>query len=211
MATLIEDCPYCAAKAMTFNAAHAVGNTMRSNQWNVLLTCGGCSRGIVALLDDGGRTRNPCEHLGDLRSRDFRGSSFHVLEIEPHPKPTDVPEHLPPAVAKAFKEGCEVLNLSADAAFGMFRKALELGLKDLSPDIEAYKLHKRIDAMAAKGLLTESLRDWSHHLRLDANEMIHEEGVSDVAHAREIESFTRFVLIYLFTLPQSVFLARGQA
>lgn len=210
MATLIHDCPYCAAKAMTFNVAHAAGHMMLANHWNVLLTCGGCGCGIVALIGDGGRGNSPVQHMGDLRTKDLRGWAFHVLEIEPRPKPTDVPEHLPPAVAKAFKEGCEVLNVSADAAFGMFRKALELGLKDLSPDVEAYKLHKRIDAMAARGLLTESLKDWSHHLRLDANEMIHEEGKSDTAHAREIESFTRFVLIYLFTLPQSVVLARGQ-
>lgn len=208
MATLIHDCPYCSAKGITFNSITAASDLHRSGGWNLFLICSGCSRGIVAHVHDQGRSRTPHSHSLDLRLKDASGAGVTIWDIEPKSKATDIPQHLPDAVAKAFKEGCEVLSLSADAAFGMFRKALEIGLKDLSPEVEAYKLHKRIDLMAEKGLLTASLKEWSHHLRLDANEMLHESGKSDKDHALEIQNFTKFVLMYLFTLPESVRLAQ---
>lgn len=207
MATLIHDCPYCNAKSMTFTAVHGAKNPSQGNDWNVLLVCAGCGKAVIAFVNDKGTGRDPTKQQTDLRRADQFGG-FIVLGIEPRPVPDEIPDHLPPAVAKAFKEGCEVLKVSADASYGMFRKALELGLKDLSPEVDAYKLHKRIDLMADKGLLTKSLQEWSHHLRLDANEMIHEGTQSDKDHALEIQNFTKFVLTYLFTLPESVRLAR---
>lgn len=137
-------------------------------------------------------------------------TNFVLLEVHPKAAATEVPDHLPAPVAKAFKEGSDILGKSPSGACAQFRKALELGLKDKSPEIDAWKLERRIEKMAQEGLLTEALKDWAHKLRLDGNGAVHDlEDISRDA-AKEMESLTRFVLMYLFTLPESVRLAQAK-
>lgn len=203
MATLIHDCPYCGASRSTFNVVNAVAMPTKRNTWTVFLTCNNCWNGIVAKVFDGGTGQSPVNHPASLDAENppYR---FTVLDIRPRASVADIPGHLSDSVAKCFKEGCDVLRISPSAACSQFRKTLELALKDLSPDIEAWKLEKRIDQMAQRGLLTESLKTWAHKLRLDGNGSVHEDA--DVTHefAMQMESLTRFVLLYLFTLPRSV-------
>lgn len=211
MATLIHDCPYCGAKEMTFTALHASGHKTMRVTWNVLLTCAGCGGGVVAVVQDAvGAGYDPMQHPTDLKIKSIIGARYDVLSIEPKAQPIDIPEHLPPTVAKAFKEGCDIIKMAPNSACAAFRRALELALKDLSPDIDAWKLEKRIDRMAAEGKLTPALKDWAHQLRLDGNVAVHEDEAT-IEEAKQIESLTRFVLLYLFTLPESVRLARPSA
>lgn len=150
------------------------------------------------------------DHPGEIIIRDANGHGYTVVDVQPKANPTEIPAYLPPNVAKAFKEGCDVLKIAPNAACGAFRRALELALKDLSPDIDAWKLEKRIDKMATEGKLTSALRDWAHKLRLDGNQAVHEEDVTQ-SEAKEVESLARFVLMYLFTLPESVKRAQGES
>ena len=210
MAVLIHDCPYCGARDMTFTARHAVQDQRAKGFWSVLLSCQACQRCVVAHCSDMSTGRNPCDHQTDLASRDSLGYSVAVADIQPRAAVSEIPDHLPPAVAKAFKEGCDILGKSHSGACAQFRKALELGLKDKSPEIDAWKLERRIEKMANEGLLTEALKDWAHKLRLDGNGAVHDlEDISREA-AQEMESLTRFVLMYLFTLPESVRLAQAK-
>lgn len=204
MATLIHDCPHCGAVNMSFAAVHGFQSPIEQYCWSVHLICQACFRGVVAMISDGGIGRNPIEHPGDLMRTDARGYKCIVMDVWPKSPSTNVPESLPDNVAKAFKEGCEVLNQSPSAACSQFRKTLELALKDKSPDIEAWKLEKRIEKMADTNLLTPALKDWAHKLRLDGNDAIH--VLEDVTreYAQEMERLTRFVLLYLFSLPESV-------
>lgn len=141
------------------------------------------------------------QHPGDFT---HSPGHFIVRAIHPKPRQAEVPPHLPELVAKTFKEACAILLASPTGACALFRKALELGLKDLSPDIDAFKLEKRIDRMAAEGKLTPALRDWAHRLRLDGNDAIHGMGDTTTEEALELQSLTKFVLTYLYTLPHSI-------
>lgn len=204
MATYKHDCPYCGAKNSTFTVAGEHKHLAKSYTWSVLLICGSCGHGAVAEINDHGHGTTPMKHPHDLTLREQHGGVFSVVGLYPkvlHPK---VPSYLPDAVAKAFREGCEILDVSPDAAKGMFRKSLELGLKDLSPDVDAWKLEKRIDKMASLGLLTVDLKDWAHELRLDGNDAMHDSGETTKEDAIQTRELTRFVLMYLYTLPESV-------
>jgi hypothetical protein len=150
------------------------------------------------------------KHPHDLTLREQHGGVFSVVGLYPQVLQPSVPSHLPDAVAKAFREGCEILDVSPDAAKGMFRKSLELGLKDLSPDVDAWKLEKRIDKMAGLGLLTVDLKDWAHELRLDGNDAMHDSGDTTKEDAIQTRELTRFVLMYLYTLPESVKFMRSK-
>lgn len=204
MASYTHDCPYCAAKNSTFTVAGEHKHLAKAHAWSVLLICGACGNGAVAEVSDNGNRTPPLKHPHDLTLRDQHGGVFTVLGLYPRVQLPSIPEHLPDTVAKAFREGCDVLSVSPDAAKGMFRKSLELGLKDLSPDVDAWKLEKRIEKMAALGLLTADLKDWAHELRLDGNDAMHDSGVTTKEDAIQTRELTRYVLMYLYSLPESV-------
>ncbi|MGI4814127.1 MAG: DUF4145 domain-containing protein [Janthinobacterium lividum] len=54
------------------------------------------------------------------------------------------------------------MRRSPTAAAAMFRRSVELALRDLTADVEAWKIEKRIDKLAADGRVAQALRDWVH-------------------------------------------------
>lgn len=86
----------------------------------------------------------------------------------------------------------------------MYRRCLEVALKAFSPDVEAWKLEKRIDKLAAEGRITTDLKTWAHRVRLDGNDALHEEEQFTKEAATELAEFTQLLLIYLYTLPEKI-------
>ncbi|WP_322010888.1 DUF4145 domain-containing protein [Paraburkholderia sp. J12] len=80
----------------------------------------------------------------------------------------------------------------------------EIALKVFSPDVEAWKLEKRIDKLAAENRITKDLQTWAHRVRLDGNDALHEEEEFTKEAATELSEFTRLLLIYLYTLPEKI-------
>ena len=95
-----------------------------------------------------------------------------------------------------------------DAAGLMFRRALEAGLKIKFPDIKG-TLYERIEKAAEQQKLTPDLAAWSHEVRLGGNDAAHDEEPFDKEDAERLSTFTRLVLLYLFTLPGMLDEARG--
>ena len=90
----------------------------------------------------------------------------------------------------------------------MDRRALEIGTKLIAPDLAGLKLNQRINELATKNLITPALKDWAHGLRIVGNEALHDmEGVT-IDEAKQAHELTRFMLIYLFTLPEQVRLSK---
>lgn len=81
---------------------------------------------------------------------------------------------------------------------------MELALKAFSPDIEAWKIEKRIDRMAAEHRITRELQAWAHELRLDGNDAMHGDEEATEEMADQMHELCRFLLIYLYTLPLQV-------
>jgi hypothetical protein len=208
MATLTCDCPHCGTKKSGFSI-HGTSARSHINQqiWHSTYVCNHCGMAVL-VTTAGSSNSNPAQQLGDLLQINS------LIQIVPAPEKIEAPDHLPDAVRNAFIEGCEILKISPSMATTSFRKSLELGLKDLSPEIDAWKLEKRIDRMAEKGLLTNDLKEWAHHLRLDGNEATHEGEVDAskqalIAKAISTRELTKFVLTYLFTLPGQIKAARS--
>ena len=87
-----------------------------------------------------------------------------------------------------------------DAAGGMFRKALDTGLRNKFPKMEG-NLKTRIEKAADQQELTRELGDWSHQIRLGGNDAMHEEEPFSEEEAQNLRNFTFLVFQYLFTLP----------
>ncbi|PCE26239.1 hypothetical protein BWP39_17095 [Paraburkholderia acidicola] len=102
-------------------------------------------------------------------------------------------------------EGADCLGSGRyTAAAAMYRRCLEVALKAFCPDVEAWKLEKRIDKLAAENRITKDLQTWAHRVRLDGNDALHEEEQFTKEAATELAEFTRLLLIYLYTLPEKI-------
>lgn len=87
---------------------------------------------------------------------------------------------------------------------------MELALKDFSPDIEAWKLEKRIDKMASENRITPEIQAWAHELRLDGNEALHGDGEATLDMTEQMHELCKFLLTYLYTLPAQVAAAQAR-
>lgn len=208
MAVLVLDCPHCAVQRMTFECIGANARKSDASMWFVFGECGSCNMPVCAMVSSR-LNGNPVGFHGNLMGD--TGGLFQVMEIIPSPRQIHVPKDIPEAVARTFKQAAESRRAGhLDAACSMYRKAMELGLKAFSPDIEAWKIEKRIDKMAAEHRITPELQAWAHELRLDGNDAVHgdEEATADMA--AQMDGLCTFLLTYLYTLPAQVAAAQAR-
>ncbi|MFY3552914.1 DUF4145 domain-containing protein [Achromobacter insolitus] len=122
----------------------------------------------------------------------------------------NAPEHTPESVANLYIEALDSHQRQKwTSAAAMFRATLEAALKTSAPQIDRWKLEKRIDDMASEGLITPALKDWAHALRLDGNDALHGSAPADESTSSQMQAFLENLLTYLFTMPERVRLSRG--
>ncbi|WP_230942156.1 DUF4145 domain-containing protein [Burkholderia cepacia] len=201
MATIIQDCPHCGAAHAAFVLVFVKQAVDGSSTWNFLAPCPACSRPLTGRIASPSAASNPMNI--PTRLNDIQG--FRVLETFPAAKESPVPEYAPKAAATAYEQGARCLSRGDyTPAAAMFRRCLEIALKKFSPDIDAWKLEKRIDKLAADRKITEDLKTWAHRVRLDGNDALHEEEEFTEETASELMEFTRLLLTYLYTLPEKI-------
>lgn len=206
MATIVCDCPHCGAKRMTFKIQNEYLRPETPQQIIIGASCGACAMPIVALFHSHNNLAaiqyRTADYDGNLMGH---GHQIYLQSVYPHTFEDDTPKDIPESVRKIFIQAAASLRAKHyDAASGMYRKAMELALKEFSPDIEAWKIEKRIDQMAVEHRITPELKAWAHELRLDGNDGMHglEEANKDTVD--QMHEFCKFLLIYLYTLPAQV-------
>lgn len=203
MGTYVTTCGHCGARSSALVIRTAEPTANDGYRWNCMLVCGSCGEGSIAQVRvTASNVANPAAFPGDIGSKP---SHYEVLYFFPRKLAGKAPEHVPPAAAAAFAEGVDNLNDGRfTSAIMMFRRALDVGLKEFPSEIDAWKLEKRIDKLADAGLITKDLQQWAHKIRLEGNEAVHELDNPTKEQAGELRLFTELVLIYLFTLPARV-------
>lgn len=168
---------------------------------HVLAVCGVCNNGVLIRSRDKGSS----QHGSLLQHQlDFPGSRFEVLQAWPEYH-SRAPENAPSNVASFYEQGLEnIKNKRWDAAGAMFRKSLDVATKILSPEHRSATLFSRINKMVEAGTLTSAMGDWSHEVRLDGNDAVHDDEPETEADARAAHKFAEAVLTYAFTLPALV-------
>ncbi|WP_333992686.1 DUF4145 domain-containing protein [Burkholderia orbicola] len=204
MPTLVRDCPHCGAAHATFSIPYANPHPLTANEWNALGVCPACGYSVsihVQSMGGSNKIMNLLSLSGNLDALD------NVLQVDVFPRSEKIesPEHIPASAARAFDEGTACLTRgNATAAAAMFRRCLEIALKQHSPDIEAWRLEKRIDKLFSEGRITVDLKEWAHRIRLEGNDALHESEEFTAETAGEMMEFTRMVLMYLYTLPERI-------
>lgn len=155
---------------------------------------------IIAVLNiDGGPI--PSFHSSN---RDLPSSDLEIVEKWPAVE-IEGPPDVPPNVERFFIQG--MINLRGrhwDAAGAMFRKALDVATKIICPEARKKTLFARIEQLVEAGLLTEAMGEWSHEIRIDGNDAVHDEEPETEEDAQAIQKFTDAFLRYSFTLPSLV-------
>ncbi|WP_232446001.1 DUF4145 domain-containing protein [Burkholderia ubonensis] len=201
MATIVTDCPHCGATHAAFVLAFAQPSLAQQGIWNVFAACPACSGPLTGRILCPSHAHNPMTVPTML----VDANGYRILETFPIPQKSPTPEHIPPATERAYEQGVRCL-IRGDytPAAAMFRRCLEVALKAHSPEVEAWKLEKRIDKLASERKITEDLKTWAHRVRLDGNDALHEEEEFTKETATELMEFTRLLLTYLYTLPEKI-------
>ena len=195
MSTIRGHCPHCGTNkvALEIVKQHRISAPLGVWQWHVFATCGFCNSGVLLTLETSVDS-SPTELCQD-------GYLPKLLSIAPPLPDTGAPAHTPVNVAKFYRQGMENFGLGNwDAAGGMLRKALDVGLKEKFPEIEG-KLWKRIEKAVENHQLTPELAEWAHQIRDLGNNAMHEEEPFSKEEAEDMSAFTDLVFRYLFTLP----------
>ncbi|MGY0665807.1 DUF4145 domain-containing protein [Bordetella bronchiseptica] len=208
MATLIMNCPHCPARHAMFDLKGTINHPQKAHVFISVATCGNCGDGVLIHSGDRGTGIVPNNVPGDLlRNKQH----VQIFRIDPTREKASAPEAVPEATAMAFQEGYECWQDGRySSAVAMFRRSLEIALKQFSPDIEAWKLEKRIDKLASLHLITQDMKDWAHEIRLVGNEALHEEDVPSKKEAEDLMMFSEMLLTYLYTLPAKVRARRNE-
>lgn len=204
--TLTHHCPHC---ALPQGFSHTGQARVPGNNalYHVHFMCNNCHHPVVALILSR-MAMNPSELHGNLLAAAPQ-AAMDVQRIIPEPQATDVPQHCPENVARAFEQAASAIRRNEwDSAGAMDRRALELATKNLAPEHATKTLAARIDALANAGKLTPDLKEWAHSLRFLGNDAVHEEDGIPKDEAVQGHELTRFILTYVYTLPTQVAAAR---
>lgn len=220
MAELVTDCPRCAARNITFAVVAELKITPNGwqQQYEVFCICGHCRHSTIFHL----RQREINEEA-ILRKglTSIPGTLNRFLNVVGYVSTKDAysiqpPEHLPPDVLAAFKEGAKCLAIGCyNAAGTMFRLCIDLGTRKMLPEDDTDGLNNKIRRnlgfrmpwLFKTGRLPEALCELSTCVKEDGNDGAHE-GTLTEDDSRDLLDFTTALLERIYTEPERLKLAQ---
>lgn len=203
MAVFVTTCPHCAAQRVSFSyqSEYRVGNKTAY----VFAICAACHKPISLEVSYIGSGFQIPMKISEYDGNVFDFSEYRVRAIWPKAAEIDVPAAVPERVARNFVEAAESRKARRwNAACGSYRRCMEIALKQFAPDVEAWKLEKRIDKLAAEHRITPDIQKWAHELRLDGNQAVHADEDATEEMVDQMHHLTYFLLTYLYTLPNQI-------
>ena len=220
MSELVANCPRCGAKEMTFDLLRQIP-TVITYDWKhhceAFCLCRACRRSTVFELSQ--KDYGKEDQFSKLAS--YPAAVNRIADIEGYICLKDIaskkpPDHLPPNVDSAFREGAACLSIGCHNAAGtMFRLCIDLATRPMLPEEEVEGLNAktrrdlglRLPWLFDNGRLPEALRDLSSCIKDDGNDGAHQ-GTLTGDEARDILDFTFVLLERIFTEPKRLELAR---
>ena len=188
-------CPHCAAHAYLRPVGGPYIETDPQANYTVTTMC--CAVQCEA-----------CKNLGiavGARRSTSGNANYALVAFYPTGKPNDiVDDAIPEAIRMDFREAkrCRWVN-AYKAAVVMCRRAVQASCVALGA--KKNKLIDQIDEIAAMGIITSSLRDFAHEIRLEGNDGAHpgKDGLEDVTEkdADDILEFTDHFFNHVYVMP----------
>lgn len=207
MAAIAHQCPHCLVENI---ALDIVAQSWGGPPNYLHLGCSGCGMpSAVEMVDETGRGRLASVEEFPASIQRF---GWRVARLWPAVPTPNIPDHLPPEVARAFQQAETAFpqKRMEEPAAGSYGRALDIGTRALAPKFEG-TLFGRIKHLAAEGLITRDLAEWAHEVRLVRNDALHTpEGVTR-AELTDVRGLTDMILRYMFTLPGMIRARRAEA
>jgi len=222
MADLVNDCPRCGAKRITFDVQtlHLYHTKYRSQHYyEAFSICKKCNRATTFLLE--ARGSDAGEKLSDEGLDGIKSALNSFVRVDTyvnisHFNAAESPDHLPATIDSAFCEGARCHAIGCyNAAGAMFRQCIDLATKQFLPkDTETDKVPKqvrfslghRLPWLFDNGHLPEALRELSSCIKEDGNDAAHD-GTLLEADSIDLQDFTTLVLERIYTEHEQVRLA----
>lgn len=223
MATLVNNCPRCGVRQVTFDVKSSVIRYMEYGWAHVLevfLNCRHCYRPSIALIEQKEtsvtsiiKDKGIETIIADLSPFfDFRGwIDISVTASKP------CPEEVPSEIERVFVEGTRCLAVSCyNAAGAMFRLCLDLATKERLPEEDAEgapsrherrNLAPRLRWLFANGKLPPELAELSSAVKENGDDGAHEGCLSE-HDAEDIYDFAYQLLDRLYSQPARLAAAR---
>lgn len=174
---------------MTF---HYVGKHGFTTFWY----CAGCGGGI-------------CAETTEAIPENYAFPFHHFTKWYPEPRTPRVPLHTPENVAKYFEEAIIGIKFgSYMSAAIMARKTVEAAINSMTE--KKLSLFESIKQLGAQGILTPTLVDWAHEIRIIGNEAAHGDDAT-LPDATQAVYFAEMLLTYLYTIPGMIAERRNHA
>jgi len=133
----------------------------------------------------------------------FVAGDVKILATYPTPAKASRDPAYPEELREIFAEAQEdlLLNRSSARIVATCRSVLDVATKKLNG--KGKDLLNRIDNLREEGILTQSLSEWAHTVRINGNEAIHELTATK-QEAAEIIEFIKMFLDVAFVLPTRI-------
>jgi Domain of unknown function (DUF4145) len=211
MAILAHQCPHDGCLTSNIGLL-IVAVTRVKSEWRgvVHLQCPKCLMPSAALIIKRKHQGEQLAHINNTAG-DVTDLGFEIEKFWPDPPRPEVPELLPPDVVRVYVQAERnfVIDGNEEAAGTMYRKALDIGLKKIDPNLSGM-LGPRIQKLAKAGKLTADIAAWSDNVRDAGNEAAHGEMPITRDELIALRNFSEMVLRYLFSLPGAVKKRRGE-
>ena len=221
MAILVQDCPRCRAKHVTFDCTAEMALPQRydwQRRYEVFSVCRACKRATVFVLVQPDIDQVYGEQLrihGAIAAAGPFGALTPKLKCDTYISlkdrdAIDPPEHLPDDVKAAFVEGTKCLAIGChNAAATMFRLAVDLATRSMLPapadPSVPYRTRRdlglRLPWLFANGKLPKELEQLSHAVREEGNDGAHQGTLID-ADAQDLLDFAFSLFERMFTEPE---------
>jgi uncharacterized protein DUF4145 len=217
---LRADCPRCNTRASSFDvfSDQLVGEEYGWQRiYESFAVCRICHRSTVFVLAQTVLLDRSNPNYRRLPS-DCPASTNDMYRVASYINIKDMgtmapPEHCPPSVAAAFREGATCLAVECFNAAGcMFRLCIDLASKTMlpaagtpeAPGAQAREnLFHRLNWLVGDGKIPEDLHDLAHGIREDGNDGAHA-GTLTKDEADDLQEFSRELLERVYALPGRV-------
>ena len=178
-------CPHCATANEAFDLVKEISsNGIKS----LFLHCRNCGKCVVAEMKDDICLQTVFENF---------------TNIYPDNIPSDIPKFLPNNIEGRFIQAKQFLRSKHfEASSIMARKCLEITCYNFKA--QGNSLLLKIDNLHKRDLLTNTLTEWAHAVRLIGNMGAHDEEAISQQDTQDIVYFTEMFLTYIYTLPEMV-------
>ena len=204
---VLERCPWCGTarptlKSHTYHIKSHVPRTGAGKRgefvWD-LYWCTSCNKYILAQYEAGEQSTDGSRYF----------EYFKLIKI--FPGDLELSKDIPPKVSRFLKQARGSVA-QPDGCIMLCSSTIDAMLKE--KNLKKGTLHERLVQASEHHIITEDMKDWADHVRLESNDIRHVDNESDCPSTAEAEQCLEFAMALaeiLFVLPARVTRGRKAA